>query len=555
MSSTPRVWRRLAVVLGAACLLGVLPTSALSADDFNFKDKALVAEKGHDWLEACRCYDKALRKDRNQPELRASYQRCLRRLYLVRRCQDHVYRDVVAKLTPSEALKVYDQVLGVVGAAYVDSTKTDVNSLFQQGVQELRYDFDEEAFLREYLPDARPAAVARFKKVLEDWQTHTVKSQSEAHEEALALIQAARRSDLDVKPVLAVAFGLEFASGACNALDEYTLFLTPGYYNDIQTILQGKYVSIGVDLGVSSEDRRLEIVRVYPKSPAMEAGLQEHDRVVRIDRDENLSPDQAAEKLRGEAGSVVEIEVQSPGPMMTAVAAGLMAPRTLKIQRRPVYLPSVMEPRLLGVQTETETVPVGLIQINHFQDSTVQDVKEALAQLQTAGVKALILDLRGNPGGAFKAGVQVAELFLNEGVVVYSESPLDEYNRPFKVEGRNPVQLPVVVLVDRDTASAAEVVAGALKEHRQGNTLIVGQTTFGKGSIQGVIPLDKAPLDKTPGGIRITVAKLFSPGKHQPYTGRGVTPDVIVDQEGDAVTAAGFQAAVQLLKSGGMLMH
>ena len=111
----------------------------------------------------------------------------------------------------------------------------------------------------------------------------------------------------------------------------------------------------------------------------------------------------------------------------------------------------------------------------------------------------------------------------------------------------------MVVLVDRDTASAAEVVAGALKEHRQGNTLIVGQTTFGKGSIQGVIPLDKPPLDKTPGGIRITVAKLFSPGKHLPYSGRGVTPDIIVEQEGETASDAGLQALIQLLKSGMMM--
>jgi carboxyl-terminal processing protease len=459
----------------------------------------------------------------------------------------------VAKLTPSQALEVYDQVLGVVGSAYVDPSKADVQSLFQQGVQELRYDFDEQVFLQEYLPGVHRAALARFKKTLEDWQTHKVKSPSEAHAEVLALIEAARRSDIEVKPALAVAFGLEFASGACNALDEYTLFLTPGYYNDMQAVLQGKYVSIGVDLGVSADDQRLEIVRVYPKSPAFEAGLQEHDRILSIDHDMNLSPEQAAEKLRGEAGSEVEIEVQTPSLMVNAVPGSMMS-HTFTIRRRQVYLPSVMEPRLLALQTETETVPVGLLQINHFQDSTVQDVKEALAQLQTAGVKALILDLRGNPGGAFKAGVQVAELFLNEGVVVYSESPLDEYNRPFKVEAKNPVQLPVVVLVDRDTASAAEVVAGALKEHRQGNTLIVGQTTFGKGSIQGVIPLDKAPLDKTPGGIRITVAKLYSPGKHQPYTGRGVTPDIVVDQEGDAVTTAGVQAVMQLLKSG-MMVH
>ena len=145
-------------------------------------------------------------------------------------------------------------------------------------------------------------------------------------------------------------------------------------------------------------------------------------------------------------------------------------------------------------------------------------------------------------------------MFLKEGVVVYATSPLDEYNRPFKVEAKNPVQLPVVVLVDRDTASAAEVVAGALKDNRQGNTLLVGQTTFGKGSIQGVIPLDKSPLEKTPGGVRITIAKLYSPGKHQAYTDRGVTPDILVDQEGDAIMGAGVQAVMQLLKPG-MMMH
>jgi carboxyl-terminal processing protease len=540
--ATLRFWRlAIIVLLGAACLTGVLPVRFAQADEFT--DKALASEKRHDWLDACRCYDKSLRKDRNQPEVRDAYQRCLRRLYLVRRCQDRVYKEAVAKLTPSEALEVYDQVLVIVGAAYVDASKTDINTLFQQGVQELRYDFDEAVFVQEYLPGARPSAVAGFRKVLDGWATHKVKSRTEAREEVLALIQAARRADLDVK-ALAVAVGLEFASGACNALDEYTLFLTPGYYNDVQAALQGKYVSIGVDLG-ASEDQRVEIIRIYPKSPAQEAGLGEHDRIVRIDRDAALSPEAAAEKLRGEAGSMVEVEVLTPGQMTSHI---------VRLQRRPVCLPSVMPPALAALPTEMGTITVGLLQINHFQDSTVQDVKEALAQLQTAGVKGLLLDLRGNPGGAFKAGVQVAELFLNEGVIVYAESPLDEYNRPFKVTARNPVQVPMVVLVDRDTASAAEVVAGALKEHRQGNTLIVGQTTFGKGSIQGVIPLDKAPLDKTPGGIRITVAKLFSPGKHLPYSGRGVTPDIVVEQEGDAVTAAGEQALMQLLKSG-MIMR
>ena len=379
---------------------------------------------------------------------------------------------------------------------------------------------------------------------MEDWQAHKVKSRIDAHEEVLALLQAARGAGLDLKPSLQTAIGLEFSAGACNALDEYTLFLTPGYYSDVQAQVQGKYVSVGVDLGQTA-DGQVEVVRVYAKSPA-EARLLPHDRIVSVNRQSDLTPDLAADLLRGDAGTVVEVEYQRDGRK-----------ETIQLQRQPVFLPSVAEPLVLNVATEMGTVSIGYVQINHFQDSTVQDVKEALARLQTDGVQALILDLRGNPGGSFQAGVQVAELFLNEGVIVYAQSPLDDYNHPFKVESRNPVQLPVVVLVDRDTASAAEVVAGALKEHRLGNTLIVGQTTFGKGSIQGVIPLDKPPLDKAPGGIRITIARLFSPGKHQPYTDRGVTPDVQVDQEGAAVTTAGIQAVLQLLKSNmnaGMMM-
>ena len=313
------------VLLIAACLPGFLPQTA-RADDF--KDKALAAEKRHDWLEACRWYDKGLRKDRNQPEVRDAYQRCLRRLYLVRRCQDRVYREAVAKLTPAQALDVYEQVLGVVGSAYVDPSRTDVNSLFQQGVQELRYDFDEDVFLQEYLAGAKPAAVAKFRKALDDWQTHKVKSRIDAHEEVLALIQAARGAGLDLKPSLQTAIGLEFSAGACNALDEYTLFLTPGYYNDVQAMLQGKFVSIGVDLGLTA-DGQVEIVRVYPKSPA-EAKLLPHDRIVRINRQGDLTPDQAADLLRGEAGTVVDVEYQSGRPQgrgPAAATAGLPAER------------------------------------------------------------------------------------------------------------------------------------------------------------------------------------------------------------------------------------
>jgi carboxyl-terminal processing protease len=182
-------------------------------------------------------------------------------------------------------------------------------------------------------------------------------------------------------------------------------------------------------------------------------------------------------------------------------------------------------------------VPIGWLRISHFQETTPQEVREAIAALQTPseqdeGMRALILDLRGCPGGRFKSAVQVAELFLSQGVIVYSQSPFRDYNRPYRVEGVHPLLVPMVVLIDGETASAAEVVASALKD--LGRARLVGQTTFGKGSIQCIIPLDRPPLERMPGGIRITIARFSSPA-HQQLDGRGVSPHVAVLSTNDQV--------------------
>jgi carboxyl-terminal processing protease len=134
-------------------------------------------------------------------------------------------------------------------------------------------------------------------------------------------------------------------------------------------------------------------------------------------------------------------------------------------------------------------------------------------------------------------------LFVGEGVIVHSQGQIKEYNHPFEARGGHVCQLPIVVLVDGETASSAEVLAGAIKE--LGRARVVGQQTFGKGSIQAVIPLDRPPLDKTPAAVRLTVARLLSPAK-QPYTGRGVTPDVDVVPGDDALEAGKNQVRTLL---------
>jgi hypothetical protein len=403
--------------------------------------RAQEFEKERHWLDACRCYDELLHKERDRSEYRLGYQRCLRHYYLSRRQRDTAYHQALAKLTPGQALDVYEQVLSAVGVAYVDRPRVDIATLFQNGVHELELALDEKTFLQTYLPDAeaKPRALLSFRAALADWHTRKVTNRVEARDGVLSVARAAHDAGLTSKQSLLVpAFALEFACGCCNALDEYTLFVTPG-----------------------SE----------PGQRSKPATSIRHDMLT-----DNLST--------------------TPGGP-------------------PIF--------------------AGLITVSQFQESTPQEMREAVFDLIAHGAKGLILDVRGNPGGLFKAAVQVAEQFVGEGVIVYSEGQIKEYNHPFEARGGHVCQLPIIILVDGETASAAEVLAGALKE--LGRARLIGQQTYGKGSIQAVIPIDKPPLDKTPAAIRLTVARLLSPAK-QPYSGRGVTPDVEVQPGDDALDAA-----------------
>jgi carboxyl-terminal processing protease len=141
-------------------------------------------------------------------------------------------------------------------------------------------------------------------------------------------------------------------------------------------------------------------------------------------------------------------------------------------------------------------------------------------------LQGVVLDLRGNPGGLFGSAVQVAQLFLAEGVICYTHSLFQKYNQPYRAGNMNPYRLPLVVLIDGDTASAAEVLAGALKDQRR--AVVIGETTFGKNTIQGLFELNRPPLDRTPGGIRITVARFYSPANHASRA-RAVEPNTPYD--------------------------
>lgn len=553
ITATPRcLYPRIGVGIGVLIFVWGLftwPASVFSQALNNgvLLKQAAACEKSHDWHEACCLYDELLRRKRDDGRLRQAYERCLRRYRIVQRHQDKLYRTALEHLTPSQALDLYVHVLETIDRVYTDRPKSTPAALFQRGLEELLLAFEEPIFAREYFRAASPEQMTSLRKKLTEWPQHKIANRAEAREQVGAIGRTAHQIYSAGGPNLLTVIALEFLNGACNALDEYTFFLTPGNYREVQAVLRGRLVSIGVDMEVI--DERMVIRRVYPRSPAEKAELMQHDHIVRIDGQSTreLSLERAAELLRGKSGSIVRLEIvpfdSSDGEI-----------KLVELKRASVMVPSV-EYELLPDPFEFDleggmkiVFPIGKLTINYFHESTLQEVKDALTMLHALGMKVLILDLRRNPGGLFKSAVEVAEMFLPEGIIVISQTHAiadRKLRGTIRADHPDALLMPMVVLIDGETASAAEVLAGALKDN--GRAKLAGQATFGKGTLQCVIPLDKQYFERMPAGIRITVAKLLSP-HWQPYSGKGVEPNFPSTLEGNDLLIEARQLLLEELR-------
>lgn len=291
--------------------------------------------------------------------------------------------------------------------------------------------------------------------------------------------------------------------------DPYSTFLPPDRFARLNETTSGNYAGLGVE--VDLRDGWLIVVAPMPGGPAERAGLQPGDRIIEIGGKptKGWTNEEASKVLRGKPGTTVALKLERPG---------VSSPIDLKVQRMTIHQSAVRRAALLGEG-------VGYIDLKAFSDSTAKEMNVAITSLLAHGMKTLVLDLRINPGGLLTQGVRVSDLFLDPGQKIVSmRGRLPEANREYAdtAKQRWP-QLPLLVLVDGRSASAAEIVAGALQDHDR--AVLIGTPTYGKGSAQSIIPFGAE------GGLKITTARWFTPA------GRSIAKKLPDDDSDDPVPA------------------
>ncbi len=295
-------------------------------------------------------------------------------------------------------------------------------------------------------------------------------------------------------------------TGMLQDLDPYSQFMDTESYEDMKDDTAGRFSGVG--LVVSMKDGMLTVVSPMEDTPAFRAGLLSGDIIVGIDGKETreMSLADAVKKMRGEAGTSVKLKSVRPSTHEV---------KEQDITRENIEVASVKDAKLIEDS-------IGYIRITQFNEPTAEDLKNELKKLIDQKMKALVLDLRGNPGGLLTAAAGVAELFLPHGdLIVFTKGRTAEMDqKPFKSSGSTHyTDFPIVLLVNGGSASASEIVSGALQDHKR--AVLVGEKTFGKGSVQSVLPLEDGAA------IKLTTAKYYTPSERVIHE-HGIEPDVKV---------------------------
>lgn len=296
--------------------------------------------------------------------------------------------------------------------------------------------------------------------------------------------------------------------GMLETLDPYTIYMPSDTYKDFKSETTGKFGGIGIE--VTLKDGILTVVSPIEDAPGYTAGIRSGDRILKIDgkSTKGMTLFDAVHSMRGPKGKKIALTIWHEGQDQ---------PHTVTVVRDLIQMKSV----------KTELLGDGYVyaRLTSFQEDTTRDLKKALAQAETefaAPIRGLVLDLRDNPGGLLSQAVEVSDLFLDSGVIVSTRGRNQETEVKEAIPDNGYEKVPVVILINQGSASASEIVSGALQDTNRAK--ILGTTSFGKGCVQTVIDMDDNAA------LKVTVAKYYTP-KGRSIDGIGITPDIVLDQE------------------------
>ena len=307
--------------------------------------------------------------------------------------------------------------------------------------------------------------------------------------------------------------------GMLETLDPHTSFLTPDQYREMKIDTSGQFGGVGIEVEMrpandGSHDNVLTVMSAIEGTPAAKAGLATGDQITKIDDTptHSMRMDDAVQKMRGKKGSPVSLMVTRPG------AKGWKEPRVFNLMREIIKIDNVVARSL--------EPGYGYLRLKQFSENSDRDMEQALDKLEKESpdgkLRGLVLDLRNNPGGLLDQAVRIADEFIDAGLIVRTEGKGGRIIDEEKAHSRGTrLGFPIIVLVNGGSASASEIVAGALQDH--GRAAIMGTQTFGKGSVQTVIELDDGSA------LKLTIARYYTPSGRS-IQEHGITPDVIVEQ-------------------------
>ena len=360
------------------------------------------------------------------------------------------------------------------------------------------------AFVKSAHVQGTQSEIAAFQDELQRMRTEIKVRNSRDARTVMRDVQKRAKRSISINPA---AIGLEFLYGATDSLDQFSMLLPPEKTGGPSVGLRDNVVGIGVE--IESNPAGLKILKLIPGGPAAQADLRSGDIITHIDGRElkSLDLNRSADLIIGPVGTPIQIQA-SRGNRTGSVT----------LVRQKMVLHSVVDARI-----QDATQGIAYLKLEQFAESTMNEIDSALMKLHQQGMKSLILDLRGNPGGLLTTAIELSDRFLPVGTIVATRGRTPDDNTLETAHFGNTWKMPLVVLIDHNSASASEIFAAAIQDYHRG--IIVGEISYGKGTVQTLFPLHTFPA-----ALRLTTAKFYSPDGRE-MAGVGVTPDVKVSGE------------------------